>query len=51
MAVLRSLYWVLSKSAETISAMRRLILNRPLDINWVVGTSPQYSRWPVTSVE
>ena len=37
--VFRSLYWVLPKSAETISAMRRLILNRPLDINWVVGTS------------
>jgi ABC-type transport system involved in multi-copper enzyme maturation permease subunit len=35
----RSLYWVLPKSAETIAAMRRLIQDRPLDINWVVGTS------------
>jgi ABC-type transport system involved in multi-copper enzyme maturation permease subunit len=37
--VFRSLYWLLPKSAETIGAMRRLILDRPLDINWVVGTS------------
>ena len=41
--VFRSLYWVLPKSAETISAMRRLILNRPLDINWVVGTSALFA--------
>jgi ABC-2 type transport system permease protein len=37
--VFRSLYWLLPKSAETIGAMRRLIMERPLDINWVVGTS------------
>lgn len=37
--VFRSLYWVLPKSAETIGAMRRLITERPLDLNWVVGTS------------
>jgi ABC-type transport system involved in multi-copper enzyme maturation permease subunit len=37
--VFRSLYWVLPKTAETIGAMRRLILGRPLDVNWVLGTS------------
>jgi len=41
--VFRSLYWVLPKSAETISAMRRLILNRHLDINWVIGTSALFA--------
>src|SRR2546425_7445284 len=37
--VFRTLYWVLPKSAETIGAMRRLIIERPLELNWVVGTS------------
>jgi len=37
--VFRSLYWVVPKTAETIGAMRRLITERPLEINWVVGTS------------
>ena len=37
--VFRSIYWVLPKPAETIGAMRRLITERPLDVNWVVGTS------------
>ena len=37
--IFRSLYWLLPKSAETIGAMRRLIMERPLDIGWVVGTS------------
>lgn len=37
--VFRLLYWLVPKSAETIGAMRRLILDRPLDIQWVVGTS------------
>ncbi len=37
--VFRFLYWLLPKSAETIGAMRRLIMDRPLDINWVVGSS------------
>jgi ABC-2 type transport system permease protein len=37
--VFRSLYWLMPKSAETIGAMRRLIMERPLDVNWVVGTS------------
>ncbi len=37
--VFRSIYWVLPKSAETIGAMRRLITERPLDVDWVVGTS------------
>ena len=37
--IFRSLYWVVPKSAETIGAMRRLILERPLEINWVIGTS------------
>lgn len=41
--VFRSLYWVLPKSAETIGAMRRLIMERSLDINWVVGTSAAFS--------
>ncbi len=37
--IFRSLYWLLPKSAETIAAMRRLIVEQPLDIDWVVGTS------------
>jgi ABC-type transport system involved in multi-copper enzyme maturation permease subunit len=41
--VFRSLYWVLPKSAETIGAMRRLITDRSLDINWVVGTSAAFA--------
>jgi ABC-type transport system involved in multi-copper enzyme maturation permease subunit len=41
--VFRSLYWVLPKSAETIGAMRRLITERSLDINWVVGTSAAFA--------
>src|ERR1051326_3189678 len=39
----RSLYWVLPKSAETIGAMRRLILDQPVDINVVVGTSALFA--------
>ncbi len=31
------------KPAETIGAMRRLILERPLDISWVVGTSVAFA--------
>jgi len=41
--IFRSMYWILPKSAETISAMRRLILNRPLDIDWVVGSSALFA--------
>jgi len=37
--IFRSMYWLLPKSAETIGAMRRLIIELPLDIDWVVGTS------------
>ena len=37
--VFRLLYWIVPKSAETIGAMRRLIMERALDIDWVVGTS------------
>ena len=37
--VFRSMYWIVPKSAETIGAMRRLITERPLELNWVVGTS------------
>ena len=37
--IFRFLYWVLPKSAETIGAMRRLITEQPLDLNYVVGTS------------
>jgi ABC-2 type transport system permease protein len=37
--IFRSLHWVVPKTAETIGAMRRLITERPLEINWVVGTS------------
>ena len=37
--IFRTFYWVLPKSAETIGAMRRLIMERPLELNWVVGTS------------
>ena len=38
-SIFRTFYWVLPKSAETIGAMRRLIIERPLELNWVVGTS------------
>src|SRR5947207_7652993 len=41
--VFRSLYWALPKWAETIGAMRRLITERSLDINWVVGTSAAFA--------
>jgi ABC-type transport system involved in multi-copper enzyme maturation permease subunit len=41
--VFRGLYWILPKSAETISAMRRLILDQPLELGWVVGTSSVYA--------
>jgi len=37
--IFRTLYWIMPKSAETIGAMRRLIVEQPLDINYVVGTS------------
>jgi ABC-2 type transport system permease protein len=39
----RSLYWTLPKSAETIGAMRRLILGQPLELSWIVGTSLAYA--------
>jgi ABC-type transport system involved in multi-copper enzyme maturation permease subunit len=39
----RGLYWILPKSAETIGAMRRLILDQPLELGWVVGTSFVYA--------
>ena len=39
----RSLYWTLPKSAETIGAMRRLILGQPLELVWIVGTSLAYA--------
>jgi ABC-2 type transport system permease protein len=41
--VFRSLYWLLPKSAETIGAMRRLILGQPLELGWIVGTSFVYA--------
>lgn len=41
--VFRWLYWMLPKSAETIGAMRRLILSQPLEIGWIVGTSLAYA--------
>ena len=41
--VFRSLYWTLPKSAETIGAMRRLILGQPLELGWIVGTSLAYA--------
>src|SRR5215467_5278022 len=48
--IFRSLYWVLPKPAETIGAMQRLILEaplemfrRPLDLNWVLGTSAAFA--------
>lgn len=37
--VFRWLYWVVPKSAETIGAMRRLIMGQPLTIDTVVATS------------
>jgi ABC-2 type transport system permease protein len=39
----RSMYWMLPKSAETIGAMRRLILGQPLELGWIVGTSLVYA--------
>jgi hypothetical protein len=36
------MYWLLPKPAETIGAMRSLIMERTLDINWVVGTSAAF---------
>jgi hypothetical protein len=43
-------YWVLPKPAETIGAMRRLILEtplemfrKPLDLNWVLGTTALFA--------
>jgi ABC-type transport system involved in multi-copper enzyme maturation permease subunit len=48
--VFRWLYWVLPKPAETIGAMRRLILEtplemfrKPLDLNWVLGTTALFA--------
>jgi ABC-type transport system involved in multi-copper enzyme maturation permease subunit len=48
--IFRSMYWVLPKPAETIGAMRRLILEtpfemfrKPLDLNWVLGTSAAFA--------
>jgi ABC-type transport system involved in multi-copper enzyme maturation permease subunit len=41
--IFRSLYWMPPKSAETINAMRRLIQNRPLEIDWIVGTSAAFA--------
>jgi hypothetical protein len=48
--IFRSMYWVLPKPAETIGAMQRLILEaplemfrRPLDLNWVLGTSALFA--------
>ena len=41
--VFSSLYWTLPKSAETIGAMRRLILGQPLELGWIVGTSLAYA--------
>src|SRR5262249_33504128 len=38
-----SLFLVGAQSAETISAMRRLIQNRPLDIDWVIGSSAVFA--------
>jgi len=48
--VFRFLYWVLPKPAETIGAMRRLILEtpfemfrKPLQLDWVLGTSALFA--------
>jgi ABC-type transport system involved in multi-copper enzyme maturation permease subunit len=41
--IFRSVYWMLPKSAETIGAMRRLILGQPLELGWIVGTSLAYA--------
>jgi ABC-type transport system involved in multi-copper enzyme maturation permease subunit len=41
--IFRSLYWWLPKSAETIGAMRRLILGQPLELGWIVSTSFVYA--------
>jgi ABC-type transport system involved in multi-copper enzyme maturation permease subunit len=41
--IFRSLYWIVPKSAETIGAARQLILDRPLEIGWVAGTSAVFA--------
>jgi ABC-type transport system involved in multi-copper enzyme maturation permease subunit len=41
--IFRSLYWTQPKTAETIGAMRRLILGQPLQLGWIVGTSLAYA--------
>jgi ABC-type transport system involved in multi-copper enzyme maturation permease subunit len=41
--IFRFLYWIVPKSAETIGAMRRLILDRPLELQWVIGTSAAFA--------
>lgn len=37
--IFRWLYWVVPKSAETIGAMRRLIMEQPLNLHTVITTS------------
>jgi ABC-type transport system involved in multi-copper enzyme maturation permease subunit len=41
--IFRFLYWIVPKSAETIGAMRRLISERPLELQWVLGTSAAFA--------
>jgi len=41
--IFRLLYWVVPKSAETIGAMRRLIMDQPLELGWTAGTSAAFA--------
>jgi hypothetical protein len=41
--IFRLLYWVVPKTAETIGAARRLILEQPLEIGAVVATSGAFA--------
>jgi hypothetical protein len=50
--VFRFLYWVVTKTAETIGSARRLILEQPLDIGIIAGTSVAFALacWAITIV-
>jgi hypothetical protein len=41
--IFRFLYWVVPKTAETIGAVRRLIMGRPLELEWIIGTSAAFA--------
>ena len=50
--VFRFLYWVVPKTAETIGSARRLILEQPLEIGMIAGTSAAFALacWAISIV-